>query len=127
MIYVYIYVCVYGSMQMVEETKREDAVKAIVFEARARMRDPVYGSTGAIFHLQKMVQELETQLQSTRAQALILQAQTDELLRLNLVTNQHLPHDPCLDFANFYLLNDDVSMAASYPTCNSPTPCDWIL
>ena len=52
---------------MVEETRREDAVKALVYEARARLKDPVYGSTGAIFHLQKMVQELKVQLESIRA------------------------------------------------------------
>lgn len=49
---------------MVEESRREDAVKAIIYEARARVNDPVYGSAGAIFYLQKMIQELKTQLRS---------------------------------------------------------------
>ncbi|KAE8693652.1 LOB domain-containing protein 3 [Hibiscus syriacus] len=49
-------------IQIVEERNREDAVKALVYEATARIRDPVYGSTGAICQLQKMVQELKMQL-----------------------------------------------------------------
>lgn len=65
---------------MVEETKREDAVKALVYEATARVRDPVYGSTGAIFHLQKMVEELGSQLESIRGQVLELKAHRDQLL-----------------------------------------------
>ncbi|KAF3439841.1 hypothetical protein FNV43_RR18119 [Rhamnella rubrinervis] len=66
--------------QMVEETKREDAVKALVYEATARVRDPVYGSAGAIFHLQKMVEELASQLESIRGQVLEMKAHRDQLL-----------------------------------------------
>lgn len=65
---------------MVEETKREDTVKALVYEATARLRDPVYGSCGAIFHLQKMVDELRSQLETVTAQVSELQASRDQLL-----------------------------------------------
>lgn len=47
---------------------REDAVKSIVYEAYARIRNPVYGCTVAISYLQKCVEELEDQLKATREQ-----------------------------------------------------------
>lgn len=78
--------------QMVEETRREDAVKALVYEARARLRDPVYGSTGAIFHLQKMIEELRSQLESIRSQVLELQQHRDQLLGI-LMNNVHCLED----------------------------------
>ncbi|KAF8413366.1 hypothetical protein HHK36_001347 [Tetracentron sinense] len=76
-------------LKMVEETKREDAVKSIVYEASARLWDPIYGSAGAVFHLQKHVQELEVQLQLTRARILESLEQNDELLRI-LMNIRHL-------------------------------------
>ncbi|KAH7519463.1 hypothetical protein FEM48_Zijuj08G0038900 [Ziziphus jujuba var. spinosa] len=69
-------------IQMVEEANREDTVKALVYEATARLRDPVYGSSGAIFHLQKMVEELTSQLETVTAQASELQANIDQLLSI---------------------------------------------
>lgn len=73
---------------MVEETRREDAVKSIVYEATARIRDPVYGSTAAIFHLQKMIEELRSQLQTIKSQVLELQQHRDQLLGI-LMNNVH--------------------------------------
>ncbi|KAM1019562.1 hypothetical protein ACFX13_041637 [Malus domestica] len=75
-------------IQMVEETRREDAVKAIVYEATARIRDPVYGSTAAIFHLQKMIEELRSQLETIKSQVLELQQHRDQLLGI-LMNNVH--------------------------------------
>ncbi|KAE8727551.1 LOB domain-containing protein 11 [Hibiscus syriacus] len=69
-------------IQMVEERSREDAAKALVYEAKARMRDPVYGSAGTIFQLQKTVQQLKAQLESTNARALELQQQKDQMLSI---------------------------------------------
>ncbi|KAK6919955.1 Lateral organ boundaries, LOB, partial [Dillenia turbinata] len=85
-----------GHDQMVEETHREDAVKALVYEATARLKDPVYGSAGTIFHLQMTIQELKMRLELTRAQILELQEKRDELLgvlshynQLNHVSSMH--------------------------------------
>ncbi|KAG4914127.1 hypothetical protein AAZX31_19G242500 [Glycine max] len=66
-------------IQMVEETKREDAVKAMVYEATARLRDPVYGSAGAIYQLQKMIEELKAQLESIKTR---VSEQKDQLLSI---------------------------------------------
>ncbi|KAA8520766.1 hypothetical protein F0562_014962 [Nyssa sinensis] len=67
------------SLMMVEESKREDAVKAVVYEATARLRNPVCGSAGDTFHLQKIVQELQGRLESVAAQVLELQQQRNQI------------------------------------------------
>ncbi|XVF73007.1 hypothetical protein PTKIN_Ptkin12aG0166800 [Pterospermum kingtungense] len=109
-------------IQMVEETNREDAAKALVYEARARIRDPVYGSTGAIFQLQKMVQELKTQLESTKAQVLELQQQKDQLLGI-LQNVNHLDLLSTIDHGGSFSLDYDNSMA--YDPVKFPAECDW--
>ncbi|GKU96616.1 hypothetical protein SLE2022_030170 [Rubroshorea leprosula] len=114
-------------IQMVEETKREDTVKALVYEATARLRDPVYGSTRIIFYLQKMVEELKAQLESTRAKVFEVQRQKDELLGILVSVNQlDLLSD--MDDPWFYggslELDCDTIMAFDPPQL--PTECDWI-
>ena len=106
---------------MVEETNREDAAKALVYEAKARIRDPVYGSTGAIFQLQKMVQELKLQLESTKARVLELQQQKDQLLGILLNVN-HLYLLSPTDHDSSFSLDYDDSMAYDFPV-----ECDWIF
>ncbi|KAL2345920.1 hypothetical protein Fmac_007205 [Flemingia macrophylla] len=69
-------------IQMVEEREREDAVKAMVYEATARLRDPVYGSTGAIYQLQKMIEELKAQLESMKSLVSELREQEEQLLSI---------------------------------------------
>ncbi|KAG9158351.1 hypothetical protein Leryth_027309 [Lithospermum erythrorhizon] len=39
------------------ESHREDSVNSLVYEANARIRDPVYGCAGAICHLQKQISD----------------------------------------------------------------------
>ncbi|XP_039021398.1 LOB domain-containing protein 1-like [Hibiscus syriacus] len=94
-------------IQMVEERNREDAAKALVYEAKARMRDPVYGSTGTIFQLQKMVQQLKVQLESTNARVLELQQQKDQLLSIFLDVDLH----SLVDYGGSFSLDCEDSMA----------------
>uniref|UniRef100_A0A0D9WC80 LOB domain-containing protein n=1 Tax=Leersia perrieri TaxID=77586 RepID=A0A0D9WC80_9ORYZ len=54
-------------LQELPEENRADAVSSMVYEANARIRDPVYGCAGAICQLQKQANELKAQL--ARAQA----------------------------------------------------------
>ncbi|KAE8721496.1 LOB domain-containing protein 1 [Hibiscus syriacus] len=111
-------------IQIVEERNREDAVKALVYEATARIRDPVYGSTGAICQLQKMVQELTMQLESTKARVLELKQQKDEFLGL-LVNVNYLDLLSPVNGGSFSLNYDD-SMA--YDLVKFPADCDsWII
>lgn len=53
--------------------KRADAVNSIVYEASARMRDPVYGCVGTISFLQNEVSRLEMQLAKAQAEILSFQ------------------------------------------------------
>ncbi|KAJ8642030.1 hypothetical protein MRB53_018724 [Persea americana] len=48
--------------------QRSDAVSSMVYEANARVRDPVYGCVGAISSLQQQVDVLQTQLALAQAE-----------------------------------------------------------
>ncbi|KVI10002.1 lateral organ boundaries domain-containing protein, partial [Cynara cardunculus var. scolymus] len=50
--------------------QRADAVSSLVYEANARMRDPVYGCVGAISYLQNQVSQLQIQLAMAQAEIL---------------------------------------------------------
>ncbi|KAL2458243.1 LOB domain-containing protein 1 [Abeliophyllum distichum] len=56
--------------QGVPESQRADAVESMVYEANARIRDPVYGCAGAICQLQKQIIELQTELAKAEVQIL---------------------------------------------------------
>ncbi|CAL9108320.1 unnamed protein product [Musa textilis] len=69
-------------LQDLPENQRADAVSSMVYEAKARIRDPVYGCTGAVCQLQKQVDELQAQLAQAKAELTNLQAQHGNLLAL---------------------------------------------
>ncbi|CAL9113084.1 unnamed protein product [Musa acuminata var. zebrina] len=69
-------------LQDLPENQRADAVSSMVYEAKARIRDPVYGCTGAVCQLQKQVDELQAQLARAKAELTNLQAQHGNLLAL---------------------------------------------
>ncbi|CAI0415663.1 unnamed protein product [Linum tenue] len=48
--------------------RRADAVNSLVYEANARLRDPVYGCVGAISYLQNQVSQLQMQLALAQAE-----------------------------------------------------------
>uniref|UniRef100_A0A7N0VEZ1 LOB domain-containing protein n=1 Tax=Kalanchoe fedtschenkoi TaxID=63787 RepID=A0A7N0VEZ1_KALFE len=53
---------------------RGDAVSSLVYEANARVRDPVYGCVGAISALQQQIHVLQAQLALTQAEVLHLRS-----------------------------------------------------
>jgi hypothetical protein len=55
--------------------QRGDAVSSLVYEANARVRDPVYGCVGAISFLQNQVSQLQMQLAVAQAEILCIQMQ----------------------------------------------------
>lgn len=57
-----------GDMQELPEHQRGDAVSSMVYEANARVRDPVYGCVGAISSLQQQIDVLQTQLALAQAE-----------------------------------------------------------
>ena len=60
--------------------QRADAVSSLVYEANARVRDPVYGCVGAISYLQNQVSELQMQLAVARAEILCIQMQNEPVM-----------------------------------------------
>ncbi|KAL6291137.1 hypothetical protein ACE6H2_008647 [Prunus campanulata] len=60
--------------------QRADAVSSLVYEANARMRDPVYGCVGAISYLQNQVSELQMQLAVAQAEILCIQMQHEPMV-----------------------------------------------
>jgi chromosome segregation ATPase len=54
----------------------------MVYEANARIRDPVYGCAGAISQLQKQVSELQGQLAKAQAELVNMQYQQANLVAL---------------------------------------------
>jgi hypothetical protein len=54
----------------------------MVYEANARLRDPVYGCAGAICSLQKQISELQSQLAKAQAELLNMQCQQGNLIAL---------------------------------------------
>ncbi|KAB2046830.1 hypothetical protein ERO13_A13G003100v2 [Gossypium hirsutum] len=88
-------------LQELPECQRSDAVSSMVYEAGARIRDPVYGCAGAVFQLQKQVNELLAQLAKAQAQVVNMQFQQANVLALL-----------CMDM--------DKDKAPSSPPPNSP-------
>ncbi|RLN40737.1 LOB domain-containing protein 1 [Panicum miliaceum] len=94
-------------LQDLPESSRADAVSSMVYEAEARLRDPVYGCAGAVCRLQKQANELKVQLARAQADLLNAQAQHANLLALVCVEmanrrdshhqqHQHQPPSPPL-------------------------------
>ncbi|TYG55813.1 hypothetical protein ES288_D08G013200v1 [Gossypium darwinii] len=67
-------------LQELPESQRADAVSSMVYEASARIRDPVYGCAGAICQLQKQVNELQAQLAKAQAEVVNMQLQQANLV-----------------------------------------------
>lgn len=54
----------------------------MVYEANARLRDPVYGCAGAICQLQKQINELQAELAKAQAEIMNIQCQNSNLFDL---------------------------------------------
>ena len=69
------------------ESQRADAANSLVYEANLRLRDPVYGSMGAISALQQQIQLLQAELSATRAD--ILNYKYREAAASNIISSTH--------------------------------------
>ena len=58
---------------------RADAVSSMVYEANARIVDPVYGCAGVISELQRQLQQVQAELAMTQAELLFLGCQQQQL------------------------------------------------
>ncbi|XP_015692557.2 LOB domain-containing protein 12 [Oryza brachyantha] len=89
-------------LQELPAQQRGDAVSSLVYEANARMRDPVYGCVGAISFLQNQVSQLQMQLAVAQAEILCIQMQQRDggghhQLDGACVDDHHHQHHPLLD------------------------------
>lgn len=94
----------------------------MVYEASARIRDPVYGCAGAICQLQKQVSELQAQLAKSQAEIVTMQCQQANLLTLICMQEMKQSKDPDIisqqqpnyniDTATCFL--DDPSLASAW-------------
>ncbi|OMO82910.1 hypothetical protein CCACVL1_11688 [Corchorus capsularis] len=64
-------------LQELPVQQRADAVSSLVYEANARVRDPVYGCVGAISYLQNQVSQLQMQLAVAQTEMLCIQMQQE--------------------------------------------------
>ncbi|PIN06464.1 hypothetical protein CDL12_20986 [Handroanthus impetiginosus] len=89
-------------LQELPEPQRADAVSSMVYEAKARLRDPVYGCAGAICQLQKQVSELQEQLAKAQAEIINMQSQNANLMALICMEmTQSSPSMPSNDHQSF--------------------------
>ncbi|XP_030546189.1 LOB domain-containing protein 1 [Rhodamnia argentea] len=106
-------------LQDLPESQRADAVSSMVYEAGARIRDPVYGCAGAICQLQKQVSELQAQLAKAQAEILTMQHQQTNLVALLCMEMaQSASQPPAQQFVD----NLIVASPAIYPTSNNTSP-----
>lgn len=89
----------------------------MVYEANARLRDPVYGCAGAICQLQKQVSDLQAELAKAQAEVLNMQCQQSNLLSLICMEMDQPPPPPPPPYQTAYNENnlnffpDDVNLA----------------
>eukprot|EP01018_Ginkgo_biloba_P040297 Gb_08465 [translate_table: standard] len=67
-------------LQDLETEKREDAVTSMVYEANARLKDPVYGCTGIICQLKQQYSQLQSQLATAQEELLQMHSKYADLL-----------------------------------------------
>ncbi|XP_057861049.2 LOB domain-containing protein 1-like [Cryptomeria japonica] len=67
-------------LQGLEVEQREDAVNSIVYEASARVKDPVHGCAKDVHQLQKRIADLESQLAVKETELKHLQSEYDNLV-----------------------------------------------
>lgn len=82
-----LHICMY--VQELPVHQRGDAVSSLVYEANARMRDPVYGCVGAISYLQNQVSQLQMQLAVAQAEILCIQMQQEQQQQQPLMPHDH--------------------------------------
>ncbi|KAK2377242.1 LOB domain-containing protein [Trifolium repens] len=89
--------------------QRADAVSSLVYEANARVRDPVYGCVGAISYLQNQVSELQMQLAVAQAEILCIQMQNEQV-----IPTQEINQDQ-----KSYFIQDELTQYLNYGSSSS--------
>ncbi|KAL7247686.1 hypothetical protein ACSBR2_002574 [Camellia fascicularis] len=109
-------------LQELPESQRADAVSSMVYEANARLRDPVYGCAGAICHLQNQVSDLQAQLAKAQAELINMQCQQENLvaficMEMDQSRQASPPQQQQQSFDNFMINNPQmISFHVNNPT-----------
>lgn len=74
-----------------EENERAAAVNSMVYEANARLADPVHGSAGTVYQLQRQIAELETELAITQKEVVRMSRKRDDLTSIVTGRSHVLP------------------------------------
>ncbi|XP_068668691.1 LOB domain-containing protein 12-like [Aristolochia californica] len=97
--------------------QRADAVSSLVYEANARVRDPIYGCVGAISHLQNQVSQLQMQLAVAQTEILCIHMQQEPQLPTHQI---ELDDKAFLIPSNLNTLPQFISFASSSNVMQEP-------
>jgi len=104
-------------LQELPEHQRGDAVSSMVYEANARVRDPVYGCVGAISSLQQQIDVLQTQLAVAQAEAVHLRVrQSASLYTPTSPTNTASPSSKNIHSQSKPIFHIDMDMVVDHTT-----------
>ncbi|XP_009611728.1 LOB domain-containing protein 1-like [Nicotiana tabacum] len=103
-------------LQELPEEQRADAVNSMVYEANARIRDPVYGCAGVICQLQKQISELQAEFAKSQAEILNLKCQNSNLLALVCMEVSEFQEISSNEYGNTSLFLEDNSVYAAWET-----------
>ncbi|XP_042518472.1 LOB domain-containing protein 23-like [Macadamia integrifolia] len=84
-------------LQGLPESQRADAVDSMVYEAKTRIREPMYGCAGVVSSLQKLINQLQMELATAKAQLLNKTSQQEYLPLTNYA---------CLEMEEAHQLED---------------------
>ncbi|KAJ4725973.1 putative LOB domain-containing protein [Melia azedarach] len=104
-------------LQELPESQRADAVSSMVYEASARIRDPVYGCAGAICQLQKQVNELQAQLAKAQAELVNMQCQQANLVALLCMEMSKSPQPNSPESVDNFIVTSPGSPQQGNPSC----------
>ncbi|CAI9261668.1 LOB domain-containing protein 1 [Lactuca sativa] len=109
-------------LQELPESRRADAVSSMVYEANARLRDPVYGCAGTICQLQKQLSALQAELAKTQAEVVNLQCRQSNFLTLiRMQMDQQPPpvsppqHQQTPNYENASFFDDNANLGSFEP------------
>ncbi|GMJ14830.1 PEACOCK 1 [Hibiscus trionum] len=101
-------------LQELPVQQRADAVSSLVYEANARVRDPVYGCVGDISYLQSQVSQLQMQLAVAQTEMLCMQMQQESAFPTQI--------QPAGDNKSFFLhTNHNLDSISQYLNFTSST------
>ncbi|GLJ18186.1 hypothetical protein SUGI_0321460 [Cryptomeria japonica] len=117
--------------------RRADAISSMVYEANARVRDPIYGCAGTICQLQHQISELQSQLAAAQTELMVLhmhQANLPSLVSLCHTSKedaQPTESDPQYNKNNEYsideLFSDEMGCIMLWEPWSTLTPNGFIF